>query len=138
MLKPFLVAVCACLLFACSSDEISVSDKDGYDKQKNLLVKEEKQKPLTFLKLYASDRKNMLGSTVVKGAVSNSATVCSYKDVRIKLLSFNNEGKILEEHEDVLTGAIKPNDSKDFRLRYHLPGSADSVALSIMSATVAE
>lgn len=80
----------------------------------------------------------MFGSTVITGAVANSATVSSYKEVRLKLLSFDNSGKMLEEHEDVLTGAIKPNDSKDFKLRYHLPKSTDSVAVSVMSASVAD
>ena len=117
---------------------MSTSDKAAYDKQKASLSGQEKTKPLTFLRVYASEKKNLFGSTVVTGAVSNSATVSSYKDVRLKLVSFDNTGRMLEEHEDVLTGAIKPNDSKDFKLRYHLSKSTDSVAVNVMSASVAE
>lgn len=130
-------ALCICLFSSCS-DTMGVRDQEVYEKQKASLSGQEKQKPLSFLRLYASSKKNMFGSTVVTGAVSNSATVSSYKNVRLKLLSFDNSGKMLEEHEDVLTGAIKPNNSKDFKLRYHLPKTTDSVAVSIISANVAE
>ena len=127
-----------CLLFSCSSDTMGVSDKQAYEKQKASLSGHEKERPLSFLRLYASHKKNMFGSTVVMGAVSNSATVSSYKDIKLKLLSFDNAGKMLEEHEDVIAGAIKPNASKDFKLRYHLPKTTDSVAVSIISANVAD
>lgn len=130
--------VLVCVLSSCSSDTMSTSDQSAYEKQKASLSVQEKTKPLTFLRVYASYKKNMFGSTVVTGAVSNSATVSSYKDVRLRLTGFDNAGKMLEEHEDILQGAIKPNGSKDFKLRYHLPKSTDSIAVNVMSASVTE
>ena len=126
------------LFFSACSSNMNETGTNAYPAQKAQLAKEEKKEPLSFLKIYASNKKNMFGSTIVKGVVSNSATVCGYKDVRVKLLSFDKEGKMVEEHEDIITGMIAPNANKDFKLRYHLPHSADSVAVSIMSASVAE
>lgn len=117
---------------------MSKSDKSSYDKQKTSLSDVEKQKPLSFLQVSAGSKKNWLGSTVIKGAVINSATVCSYKEIRLKLLSFDKDGQRLEEHEDVINDVVLPNSRKDFRLRYHLPKSADSLSITIMSAAVAE
>lgn len=138
MLKLFAVAASFCFLFSCSNNAVSEKDASVYSMQKQSLVKEETKQPLSFLKVYASNRKNLWGSTVVKGAISNAATVCSYKNVRLKLLSYDKQGKMLEEHEDVINGPIKPNASEDFRLRYHLPRSSDSVSVSIISALVSE
>ncbi len=133
-----LLAGFACLFFSCSSSTIAETDAKNYNAQRVELAKQEKEKPLSFLRVYSSDKKNIFGGTVVKGVVNNTATVCSYKDVRMKLLSYDANGKIIEEHEDVLNGLIKPNDNKEFKLRYHLPRSADSVSISVMSASVAE
>ena len=137
MFKTIMVACFIFLLVACDNNTIEAESKD-YNTQKQKLADKEKENPLLFLSVSSKDKKNLFGSTVIKGIVSNTATVCSYKDVRIRLLSFNKEGKMVEEHEDVINGLIKPNTKKDFTIRYHLPRSADSVALSIMSASVAE
>lgn len=133
-----MIAGFICLLSACTSNGMSESQSGTYNARRSDLVKQEKENPISFLKVYASDKKNMWGGTVVKGVISNTATVCSYSNIRIKMLSYNEEGKMLEEHEDVVNGPIKPNASKDFKLRYHLPRSTDSVAISIMSTSAAE
>lgn len=138
MLKLFAFAAFVCTLLSCSNNAMNERDVTAYNKQKQSLLIEEKTKPLSFLKVYASDKKNIWGSTVVKGTISNTATVCSYKEVRLKLLSFDKGGKPLEEHEDVIDGPVKPNDSKDFKLRYHLPKSTDSVSVNVMSASISQ
>ncbi len=132
------IAVCLCLLSACGNDTQTEGDKKNYQEHKNDLANEEKQKPLSFLTVAMNRKKNLLGNTVIKGTITNSATVCSYKAIRLQSLSFNTEGKMLEEHEDVVEEILQPNSSKDFKLRYHLPKGTDSIAVRIMSATVAE
>ncbi len=138
MLKQFAIVACFFSLLSCSNNVMNEKDEIAYTKQKQSLLNEEKTKPLSFLKVYASDKKNVWGSTVVKGTISNAATVCSYQDIRLKLLSFDKTGKQLEEHENVIDGPVKPNNSRDFKLRYHLPKSTDSVSVSVMSATISE
>ena len=137
MFKIGTIASLVCLLTACSSN-ISESQANTYHVQKNQLVKQEQERPLSFLKVYASNKKNMWGGTVVKGVVSNTATVCKYNNVRIKLLSYDAGGKMVEEHEDVINGPVNPNSDKDFKLRYHLPRNADSLAVNIISAVASE
>jgi hypothetical protein len=53
------------------------------------------------------------------------------------MLCFKNN-KLVEEHEDVIEDIIKPNSTKGFKTRYRLPKGTDSIALSVMSATVVE
>lgn len=45
---------------------------------------------------------------------------------------------MLEEHEDLVDDIVKPNTAEDFKTKYRLPKGADSIALSVMSAAVAE
>ena len=122
---------------SCKSDP-TIIDSKAYEEQKQNLTDKEKSKPLAFLHLKSDHRKNWIGQTVIDGAITNTATVCSYKNVRLKMLCYDKSDKMVEEHEDVLDVIIKPNTIKDFKLRYRLPRSADSITVNIMSAAVHE
>jgi len=135
-MKYFSILV-ACIIFIACKNNTKKDDKVYEDTKQSLLTREQKY-PLKFLTLTSHYKKNIFGNTVTKGTIINAATLCSYKDVRIKMLAFNKEGAMLEEHEDVMHEIIKPNTVKDFSTRYHLPRKTDSIALSIMSATAVE
>lgn len=135
MNKRIFFISCLVVLFACTNNN---KEHDiNYEKTKQTLADKEKNNPLHFLKIASNDKKNLLGQTVVKGNITNTATVCSYKNVRIKTLTYT-KGKMTEEHEDVLDDIIKPNSSENFKLKYRLPKGTDSVALSVMYAEAVE
>lgn len=127
-----IVSVVACK----SKDKDKSFDKVTYEQTKETLEDKERNNPLKFLQVSGHDHKNLFtfGKTVIKGEVSNSATVISYKDVRVKMLCYNKEGRMVEEHEDVLDETVQPNSSIKFKTKYHLPRGTDSIALSVMSA----
>jgi len=125
------------VLTACGgSAEKSTEDKT-YSEQKESLEQTEKKHPLRFLRIEGDNKKNLIGQTVVRGTIFNKATLAAYKDVRIKMLCYK-DGKMVEEHEDVVNDIIKPNSDKDFKTKYRLPKGTDSIELSVMSASVAE
>ncbi len=136
MKQFFLILLSVIIFSACGSNP--QFDKQTYDQNKESLSDKEKTSPLDFLKVAGQDRKSLFGlgkETVVQGTISNSATICSYKDVRVKMLCYDN-GKMVEEHEDVISDVIKPASTEAFKTRYRLTKGTDSIALSIMSAAV--
>jgi hypothetical protein len=137
MYKLIFFASIICFIASCKSDPSTIDTK-AYESQKQSLADKEKTKPLAFLHVKSEYHKNWIGQTVVSGTITNTATVSSYKDVRLKMLCYDKLNKMVEEHEDVLDAIIKPNTSRDFKLRYRLPRTTDSIALSIMSAAVHE
>ena len=110
-------------------------DSKSYEENKQSLADREKEHPEQFLKISSDDKKNLFGATVIKGRLVNTASVCCYKNTRVKMLCYKN-GVRVEEHEDVIAEVIKPGNVKNFRTRYHLPKGTDSLALSVMSADV--
>lgn len=128
--------IAAILLCSCGSSEKKF-DKQSYEEHKESLAEKEKKNPLNFLSVTGDNKKNLIGQTVIRGKISNKATVSAYKDVRIKMLCYKDD-KLVIEHEDVIDDVIKPNSTKDFKTKYRLPKGTDSIALSIMSATVVE
>jgi len=136
MRNVWLLAV-VLLLAACNQPEKKLDSKSYQDSKKSLADKE-KDSPLDFLDITSHEKKSFFGlgrQTITKGQVTNKATVCSYKNVRIKMLCYNKDGGRIEEHEDVMDDIIAPGQSASFRTSYRLPKETDSVAISIMSAT---
>lgn len=119
---------------ACSSNKTEKAATD-YKQHKESIEEQEKKNPLNFLKVDGTHKKNLLGKTVVNGLITNTAAICSYKNVRVKMLSYKNSNMV-EEHEDVIEDIVQPNNSIHFKTRYRLPKGTDSIALSIMSAEV--
>lgn len=123
---------------ACKGKDAKADDK-SYKQTKQTLADKEKDNPVGFLNITAPrDKKSLFGigrQTIIKGTVSNLATVCAYKDVRVKLMAFDKSGRQLEEHEDVMDDVIAPGASAGYRSHYKLPRETDSIALSIMSAS---
>lgn len=124
------------LFLSCGSSENKL-DEQSYTEQKQSLEQKEKKHPLQFLSVQGDDKKNLIGQTVVRGTVYNKATVVSYKSVRVKMLCYK-EGKMIEEHEDIVGEIIRPNSEQGFKTKYRLPKGTDSIDLSIMSADVAD
>ncbi len=125
------------VLAACNQPGKKI-DSTSYKENKKSLAEKEKDSPLDFLTITSHQKKSFFGlgnKTVTKGEVTNKATVCSYKNVRIKMLCYDKDGGRIEEHEDVMDDVIAPGQSASFKTRYKLPKATDSVAVSIMGAT---
>ncbi|HRI20764.1 MAG TPA: hypothetical protein PLA68_07410, partial [Panacibacter sp.] len=112
------------------------TETQNYEQAKESLKDKETKQPLKFLSVKGDDKKNLIGQTVIRGTITSSATVAAYKDVRIKILCYK-DGRMAEEHEDVINDVVKPAGTKSFKTKYRLPKGTDSIALSVMSATVA-
>ncbi len=136
MRKLILTFLIASFLFSCKSKEDAKQD-DAYIQSKETILEKEQNNPKDFLSISSDDKKNLLGKTVVKGVIFNNASIVSYENVRIQLLSFQNN-KMVEEHEDVITGVILPGGKNNFTIRYRLPKDTDSLHLNVMSAVVSK
>ncbi|MDE3235659.1 MAG: hypothetical protein KGO81_06875 [Bacteroidota bacterium] len=123
-------------LLACNSKEKKFNER-SYQEQKISLAEKEKQSPKTFLRLSGDDHKNLWGKTVYKGIIKNTATISSYKEIRVKLLYFK-QGKEVANHEEFFDKPIAPNDEFSFKAKYKTPSGTDSVAAYIMRAKAGE
>ena len=137
-MKYFLGLIISIVMFlGCASKDQQVKlDKQDYQQQKESLLDKEKKSPKEFLTITGTDKRNFWGQTVFKGVIHNTATVCSYKNVRVKLLYFKVDGTLVTNHEELFDETIKPGDDIEFKAKYKTPRGTDSVAASIMSAVV--
>lgn len=114
------------------------SEKENYEAQKAALLKKEQNDPVLFLSVSGRDKKNLLGQTVVKGNVHNSATIAVFKDVDIKLSFYSKTKALLETDKETIFEQVAPGQTKDFKTKYFAPKGTDSVALEVLGAKIVE
>jgi major membrane immunogen (membrane-anchored lipoprotein) len=140
MKKLLVIITSSILIFSCNNSDSkkAAKDKDSYEATKESLQDKERRSPETFLTVAGHDRHNLLGQTVMKGTVTNKATVATYKDVDVKLDFYSKTGTLLETDKETVYEIIAPGQSKNFKTKYFAPKGTDSVALAVTGAKVVE
>ena len=136
-MKNYLLMLCGLTVaaMACTSSEQKEKDRsDKYENSKLSLEEVEKQSPLQFLSVTGNDKKNLLGQTVVKGKITNNATMVTYKDVDVKLSFYSKTGALLQEDQEMVYEAVAPGATVNFKSKYFSPKGTDSIAMKIVSA----
>lgn len=124
--------------FSCSEDEgqKKSTEQESYKLTKESLLKKEIKSPKSFLVVGGHDKRNMLGQTVVKGIISNKATVAVFKDIDIKLSFYSKTRALLETDKETVFEVLQPGESKNFKTKYFAPKGTDSVALEVLGAKI--
>ena len=136
-MKRIIAILLMTILFftACSnSDKKETPKKDKYEQTKETLEETEKKNPTRFLSVTGHDRKNIIRQTVIIGTVSNSAKICSFKDIDIELSFYSKTGALLEKDHEMVYETIAPGSSTNFKTKYYAPRGTDSVALKVIGA----
>lgn len=126
---------CVILSLACGNAETRF-DTEDYEKTKESLAEMEKKHPERFLIASSSEKKNLIGQTVVRGTLFNKATTCLYKDVQVKISFFSKTGVLLEENKETVYEIVPPNQQVKFKSKFFAPKGTDSVAITILDAKV--
>jgi hypothetical protein len=137
-MKQFVAALCiATALFACKGEEKKAEKKFNektYEENKESLADKEKNNPARFLKVDNRDRGNLIGQTVVIGHLTNTATVCTYKDVDVKMTFYSKTGTKLDEAIETVYETIPPGKTVKFKLKQFAAKGTDNVKVEVIKA----
>lgn len=132
-----LFTITTVILSACQNKaEKEKVEKDNYEQAKESLEEREKKNPVQFISVTSKDKHNLIGQTVIKGAVHNNAKICVYKDVELELSFFSKTGVLLEKDVEKVYELIEPGKSADFKTKYFAPKGTDSVGIKVLGAKV--
>lgn len=129
----FSATMIVAMLFACNGTS---QTKDSYETAKETLAEKEAKSPVKFLAVVGKDRKNIIGQTILKGTVTNNATVCKYKDVEIEISFFSKTNALLEKDVEVVYDVLEPGKSTSFKTKYFAPKGTDNVQMKVVRAKV--
>lgn len=135
MKNSIIVWLLALPFFACKTEKKEKNfDAQSYEKTKETLADKEKNNPARFLKIENKDRKNIIGQTVVIAHITNKATICTYKDVEVKLSFYSQTKTKLDEGIETVYETIPPGETIKFKTKYFAPKGTDSVAMQVLKA----
>ena len=139
MKKASFLLILFAILFSCKSNSKKTEgEKQTYELTKESLRQKEKKDPQNFLSVGGYNRHNIIGQMVIKGSITNKASVASYKDVDIKLSFYSKTGTLLETDKETVYEVIKPGETKDFKTKYFAPKGSDSVSFEVLTAKFVE
>ena len=135
-MKRIFPILAAFITFVSCSDKnnYNVNSDKVYEKNKTGLEDAEKKNPESFLPVQGEEKKNLIGQTVVKGKIFNSAKIMTYKDVNIKLSFYSKTGAVLEEDVETVYETVEPGGTVGFKSKYFTPKGTDSVGMKVITA----
>jgi hypothetical protein len=136
-IKFALILFSAAFLFACNSEN-AAKEKESYRETKSSLLKKEEKNAAAFIVVKGNSKKNIVGQTVVKGTLTNKASIATFKDVNIKLSFYSKTKALLETDKETVFQILNPGESQDFKTKYFAPKGTDSVGLEVLDAKVIE
>lgn len=113
-------------------------DTEDYEKTRESLEEKEKKNPKQFLEVSSTDKRNLIGQTVIRGTVTNNASVASYKDIELKIRFYSKTGVLLQENKEMVYELLSPKASTKFKSRDFAPKGTDSIAITVVSAKPGE
>ncbi len=134
-MNRLLVVLIVFILGSCGSKEEKF-DTATYESAKENIQQKESKHPEQFLSVTSSDKKNWIGKRVIAGVVHSRATVCTYKDIELKITFLSKSGEVLKEGNEKVSDFISPNQSKNFKFRYTAPKETDDIRVTIVGAEV--
>ncbi len=138
--SSFIVFTCFTILLSCNNNQEkdAALEKQNYEVTKEALKQKEQKNPQDFLFVSGSDKHNLFGQTVVKGSISNKASVAVYKDIDVQLYFYSKTGALLETDKETVYENINPGETKNFKTKYFAPKGSDSVSLKVLGAKISE
>lgn len=131
-----LIILAITFLFACNENDSSQQKKESYELTKKELLSKEQKDPAAFISISGHNKKNIVGQTVVRGTLTNKASIAVFKDVDIKLSFYSKTKALLETDKETIFDILEPGESKDFKTKYFAPKGTDSVGLQVLGAKV--
>jgi len=140
--KIFNFAIClifCCLLIsACKTNaKKEEARQNQYESSKKTIEEIETESPLKFLNITSTNKRNLVGQTVIKGLIKNKATAVTYKDFQIKVSFYSKTGALLEEDEETIMEKVGPGDEFEFKSKFFAAKGSEDVKLKIIAAKVA-
>ncbi len=135
-MKPFhyLFLFVLVVNISCKNNKTGNESTDKYKTSKLTIQDMERKNPIRFLNVSENDKHNIIGQTVIKGKISSTATLISYKDVAIKISFLSKTGALLEEDEEVIYEVVKPGNHIDFKSKYFAPKGTAQINMKITTA----
>lgn len=110
----------------------------SYEEAKMTLEEKEKQNPTSFLLTDGTYRKALTGGWVLKGKISNTATIATFKDVVLEISFYSKTNTHLGTTQETVYEFFPAGQTKEFKLKTKAYKGTNAISWNIISATPAD
>ena len=119
-------------------NKISVSTKKDPQLSKTELEQKEAASPLEYLSVHGKMHKNLIGKKIIKGSVTNMASLASYKDLQMAVIFLSGTQTELQTQQFFVNGIVSPNNKISFRSVFIAPPETAGFRIKILSVNAAQ
>lgn len=116
------------------SSAISAPFKNDTQLLKTELEQKEANNPLQYLIVHGKMHKNLLGKKIIKGSITNFASVASYKSLQMAVIFLSNNETELQTQQFFVNDFVTPNNKISFRSVFVAPPETAGFRIKVLSA----
>lgn len=116
------------------SSAITTPVKNDTQLLKTELAQKEANNPLQYLSVHGKMHKNLLGKKIIKGSITNMASVASYKSLQMAVIFLSNNETELQTQQFFVNDFVTPNNKISFRSVFVAPPETAGFRIKVLSA----
>ena len=102
---------------------------------KTSLEQKEASNPLEYLSVHGKMHKNLIGRKIIKGSISNMASIASYKNMEMAITFLSGTQTELQTQQFFVNDFVTPNNAISFRNVFNAPAETEGFRIKVLSAT---
>jgi hypothetical protein len=113
----------------------SLLRKESEGELREQLKTKEEQHPTEFLAGEISFRDNLIGQSVIRGHVTNSATAATFKDIELTITYISKTGAPISNEVFTVYETVPPGQSASFKFKTRSPKGTSTSKMTVSGAT---
>ena len=120
------------------ANKVTISTKKDAQLSKTDLEQKEAASPLEYLSVHGKMHKNLIGKKIIKGSITNMASLASYKDLQMAVIFLSGTQTELQTQQFFVNGIVSPNNKISFRSVFIAPPETAGFRIKILSVNAAQ
>ena len=116
-----------------AGNKATLSIKKDAQLSKTELEQKEVASPLEYLSVHGKMHKNLIGKKIIKGSITNMASLASYKDLQMAVIFLSGTQTELQTQQFFVNGIVAPNNKISFRSVFIAPPETAGFKIKILS-----
>lgn len=114
---------------------VTVAEKQAAQLLKTTLAQKEIANPLQYLSVHGKMHKNLLGKKIIRGTITNMASVVSYKDLQMAVIFLSKNDTELQTQQFFVNDLVTANNKITFRSVFAAPAETVAFRIKVLLAT---
>ena len=119
-------------------NKVTINAKKDVQLSQTELEQKEAASPLEYLSVHGKMHKNLIGKKIIKGSITNMASLASYKDLQMAVIFLSGTQTELQTQQFFVNGVVSPNNKISFRSVFIAPPETAGFKLKILSVNPAQ